>query len=893
MSLTIPDPLRELASSQQFTALKAAAEAHWQQCADDNVLPLLALAQLQVGQRVEAIATSGRCWDSRQQLSVEAQVDLAEVYCLLQNIERALALLQPLSQQYPQQPLIIARLGWCRMAMGDMQQAQQLYAEALAQAPHNMSVRQGLFRLNMDTKAYGAAQTLLDEMATLPESLFSAAEYQGMQWYLLVWQSELWAATGELALLEQWLAEQQAMLDESHWVQLVLAATRFLSAYSTDASAESLLREALNQYPANIGLLTQLAELANQAGRIQQAVHCLHKAIRCAEQQQTPKVALQLRLAQVWLTIQPQLARQAAEKAMAEAEALQPSDTLSAHVIDMLRLNALNTLAQVNSAQQHYDSAAQQFQQVLAQRPHYLPALQSFGQQKMQLGDIDGAVELFEQVQQLDPLRGTSALINARRFPQDVATLEKLQSMLSKPLFDRNMRSSLLFQLAASWEKLKQYDKAFALVSQANQTSRQNLRYDAQQNRDYCARLRQRFSSALFAHRKNVGHDSRLPVFVVGMPRSGTTLVEQIIAGHTAIYGAGELGVIPQRIQRLSRWERHVGSGRSYPDCVDDITAKIAHGIAEGIVQELRELAAESKPDAQFVVDKLPHNFQNIGLIKLLFPHARIISVRRDPRDIALSNYFTDYQAKHGGMGFAYDLTDIGEQLADHNLLMHHWQQVFPGQIHEIQYEQLVADTEEQAKRMLDYIGVEWEPQVLNFNQLQRPVKTASVWQVRQPIYTSSTAKWKRYKSHLAELIKGTNAPIRPTPITDMLSLPVAGMFSEGFDAFKAGKLDDAEYGAKKMLHHNPNHAGCYYLLGEIYLRKGHLHEGLEQLLKSVELAPWNYRQWMQNAPRAYRLLGDETQAVAIEQRLHSGSLSPTPDDSVEALLLATSLMQP
>ena len=209
-------------------------------------------------------------------------------------------------------------------------------------------------------------------------------------------------------------------------------------------------------------------------------------------------------------------------------------------------------------------------------------------------------------------------------------------------------------------------------------------------------------------------------IFVLGMPRSGTTLVEQIIAGHSLIFGAGELGVVPSRIQGLNRWERHVGSGRSYPDCVDDLGAQVTHGIAAGMLKELKELAAESKPQARFIVDKLPHNFENVGLIKFLFPKAKIISVRRDPRDIALSNYFTDYAAKHGGMGFAYDLTWIGEQLADHNLLMHHWQQTFPGEILEVQYEDVVEDTEGMARKMLDYIGVAWEPQVLNLGSSQK-----------------------------------------------------------------------------------------------------------------------------------------------------------------------------
>ena len=350
------------------------------------------------------------------------------------------------------------------------------------------------------------------------------------------------------------------------------------------------------------------------------------------------------------------------------------------------------------------------------------------------------------------------------------------------------------------------------------------------------------------------------------MPRSGTTLVEQIIAGHSQIFGAGELGIIPSRIQGLNRWERHVGSGRSYPDCVDDLTPFVVEGIARGMLDELQEYAAEAKPGVRHIVDKLPHNFENIGLIKFFFPQAKIISVRRDPRDIALSNYFTDYAAKHGGMGFAYDFNWIGEQLADHNLLMHHWQQLFPGEILEVNYEDVVEDTEAAARKMLDYIGVQWEEQVLDFNKLDRPVKTASVWQVRQPIYKTSTAKWKRYEAHLAPLIQGTNAKIQWAPI-DMISLPEPGFLTDGVSLFKEKKLDEAEHSLKKMLHHNPEHAAANYMVGLIYLNKQHYNDGIVLIEKALETCPW-HREWQESLLKAYEMIGDKEKVTALKEKL-------------------------
>jgi hypothetical protein len=272
------------------------------------------------------------------------------------------------------------------------------------------------------------------------------------------------------------------------------------------------------------------------------------------------------------------------------------------------------------------------------------------------------------------------------------------------------------------------------------------------------------------------------------MPRSGTTLVEQILAGHSQIHGAGELGVIPSTIAGLERWERTTGSGRHYPDCVDDLSADVVAGITASLLKELRETLPDNAPEIRHVVDKLPHNFENIGLIKLLFPNARIISVRRDPRDIAISNYFTDYAAKHGGMGFAYNLQWIGEQLADHNLMMHHWNQLFPGDILEVRYEDVVSEPEREARRLLDYVGVQWEPQVLDTSELDRPVKTASVWQVRQPIYQTARERWRRYADFLTPLIAGTNAKIVHEPV-EMVSLPVPGMLTDGIARYREGNL--------------------------------------------------------------------------------------------------------
>ena len=185
------------------------------------------------------------------------------------------------------------------------------------------------------------------------------------------------------------------------------------------------------------------------------------------------------------------------------------------------------------------------------------------------------------------------------------------------------------------------------------------------------------------------------------MPRSGTTLTEQILGSHSQVFGAGELGLVSEQIGKLNMWERHVGSGLHYPECVADLSRERSARLAEHWLGELQAF----DPQARHVIDKLPHNFEHIGLIKLLFPNAIIFHCKREPRDVAVSNYITDYAAKFGGMGFAYDLGWIGEQLVDHDRLMAHWHATRPGRILDVDYASLTQDPEGVMRKVAGFCG--------------------------------------------------------------------------------------------------------------------------------------------------------------------------------------------
>ena len=911
--------LRDLLEGEAYEALCRGAEAAWAARPEPALLPLLAIARVMTGQPEQAEPWLEQAFARAPELDLAAAADLALALVLAQRLADAEAILAPQLAPDCTDPRAMLRYAWILEARERQAEALSWLERARDARPDDSSLQQRCealqLRLWVLDGAFETAEAWLERRAEVDsevdpeaqwvpwtcvyarllaqqdrhdlaeERLRTALQRMPQNLMLLTTLAELAQARGRVQVAIGVLRRATRLApDAVHlWVQLAVTAAPHAEALARRAAQRALalsMAETDASAGGDAGLATDMAEdrpdtpLAGSSGADRPGAGATQtdatqvgatQAGATGAGTATPDaVGVVHTPANMTPTRQGGIPQFAASglpvleglPGRGEASGLSPAR--------LPYLQALQALAQVESHAGHYVEAEALFEQVLAEWPACLPALQGLAHQQLQQGRIESAVALFERVRAIDPVRGQVALINARRFPEDTAVLERIEQAALRPSLEGPVRTGMLFQLAAAWEKQKAYPRAFALAERANTASRAHLRYDAKDHRQRCARIRYAFSKAIYDHRRDCGYrgeDAELPVFVVGMPRSGTTLVEQILAGHSRIFGAGELGVIPQRIAGLNRWERRVGSGRAYPDCIDDLSPEVVNGIAEGILKELKELAAEDKPAATQIIDKLPHNFENIGFIKFLFPEAKILSVRRDPRDIAISNYFTDYAAKHGGMGFAYDLTDIGEQLADHNLLMHHWAQLFPGQIMEVRYEALIQDPERETRRMLDYLGQPWEPEVLAFNELDRPVKTASVWQVRQPLYRSSSGRWQRYQEHLAPLLRGTNAKIIWDPIDDMVSLPEPGLLERASGLYKAGRRDDAEYQAKKLLHHIPEHAGASYLVGIIYLDKGYHEEGVALLEQALTRCPWN-RDWRADLVRAFELIGDAERAA-------------------------------
>jgi hypothetical protein len=256
------------------------------------------------------------------------------------------------------------------------------------------------------------------------------------------------------------------------------------------------------------------------------------------------------------------------------------------------------------------------------------------------------------------------------------------------------------------------------------------------------ARIRAIFSADLMARRSGIGCASSVPVFVIGMPRSGTTLVEQILASHSKVFGAGELPDLSNAVARL-----RVQDGHAFPEIVPLLSDRQLRQIGENYAASISSLA----PAAERITDKMPLNFFFAGLISLALPNARIIHVRRDPVDTCFSCFSTLFTGEHR---VAYELSELGRYYRAYENLMEHWRRVLPaGAMIEVQYEKVVADLEGEARRLIAHCGLEWEDACLAFDRTERAVRTASVAQVRRPIYRSSVGRWQRYQLHLRPLL--------------------------------------------------------------------------------------------------------------------------------------------
>ncbi len=372
-------------------------------------------------------------------------------------------------------------------------------------------------------------------------------------------------------------------------------------------------------------------------------------------------------------------------------------------------------------------------------------------------GDVDAANATNREALSVNP-RCVGALANLAqnlRGQLDEADAAQMKALLDAPWVRDGARASLHFGLAHFDDGRKEYAPAAEHAIAANRfytdhKRRRGWAYDPQDHERYVSRLIDTFTPGYFERTAGTGSPTELPVFIVGMPRSGTTLTEQIIASHPRAFGAGERTFASRAFAGLPR---SLGRPEDTPlDCTKALTSEAVAGLADWHIEQLHGLTRKARHgdnDYDRVLDKMPDNYSLLGWIVTMFPRARIIHCRRDVRDVAVSCWMTQFKS----IRWAFDLGHIAERILQYQRLMDHWRRVLPTPMLEIDYEETVADTPAQTERLLEHVGLSWDDACLSFHRTDRLVRTASVTQVRQPIYRRSLERWRRYEEALRPLL--------------------------------------------------------------------------------------------------------------------------------------------
>lgn len=380
-------------------------------------------------------------------------------------------------------------------------------------------------------------------------------------------------------------------------------------------------------------------------------------------------------------------------------------------------------------------------------------------------GNMEGADACFRQAlaEQEDCIGAISGLATLKKSSLEASHVQKAHELLEKDALPDGAKGSLHSALSYYYSGNKDFSSAVAHMAEANRFQwasrvRQGWEYQQDSHQQVVATNKQLFTRQLIETGQQIGHSSDMPVFIVGMPRSGTTLTEQIMARHPSVLGVGERNyavIALQAYQHLYAEKFSLGHAEAKKRSLTEPDSDLLHRVAEEYLTSLREqIEKANKPGVRYVVDKMPDNYMNVGWIKLLFPNASIIHARRDMRDVAISCWQTQF----GMIRWACHIKHLVARFEGYLEMMAHWQNVCPDGFMNADYEVLIDDQESGSRKLLEHIGLPWDDACLKFYESDRLVRTASITQVRQPIYKTSVAKWAPYEELIPELIHPLSA---------------------------------------------------------------------------------------------------------------------------------------
>jgi tetratricopeptide (TPR) repeat protein len=408
------------------------------------------------------------------------------------------------------------------------------------------------------------------------------------------------------------------------------------------------------------------------------------------------------------------------------------------------RVDFLNSLGLTYHAQGDFEQAVVCYEQALKYQSNDFVVLTNLGLVQKEQGRLEEAKVSVRKALSVkdDHVESHFLLSSLHKYSGNEDHINEMKSLFSQQNINDEQKMYLAFGLGKAYEDSGVYEKAFHYFKEGNKLKRKTYNYSKEGAEVEFKLIKRTFSKAFVQNNAKLGNPDNTPIFVLGMPRSGTSLVEQILASHLNVYGAGELNYLRQIISQLTKANSVNQICENIPKSSEELITRLGLDY----VSEIRKLSAEAK----FITDKMPHNFLWIGAIILALPNAKIISCLRDPLDNCLSIYKNHLFAEVHK--YAYDLRELGHYYLLFQDLMRYWHEVFPGKIYDISYEKLVLDQEAETRKLLAHCDLSWDDACLSFHKTPRIVATASAVQVRKPIYKNSVQLWKRYEKQLQSL---------------------------------------------------------------------------------------------------------------------------------------------
>ena len=491
--------------------------------------------------------------------------------------------------------------------------------------------------------------------------------------------------------------------------------------------AERLCRQVLQREPRNVDALCMLGLIAAAAGDLDEAENLLRQALAEAPDH----IAALFELGRVLKELERPDDAIDVYKTLIE---LQP-DNPRAHY----------RLAGVLAPAALTEQSAAAYRRCLELDPRHPGAWLGLGHMLKTLGQQSEGIAAYRRCLAIEPEFGEAwfSMANLKTYRFDDAEIAEMRQRLESDTVNETSRVNFLFALARAYEDRRDYATAWQYYEQGNARQRLLVSYDPVLTETVNDDLIAFFAADFFRSHAGVGNPDPSPIFILGMPRSGSTLVEQIIASHSRVEGTSELPYIGRLTKSLNR---NRADGMRYPEVLNELEPRHFSRLGQNYLAMARMHRVEGTPH---FIDKMPNNFPLVGFIHAILPNAKIIDARRHPLDACTGNLRQLYAR---GQAFSYDQTDIGEYYLQYQRMMDHWDQVLPGKVLHVQYEDVVADLPRQVERILKHLGLPWEDACLDYHATQRAVRTASSEQVRQPIYTSGIGYWRHYEAQLEEL---------------------------------------------------------------------------------------------------------------------------------------------